>query len=200
MYKITKKNNPIYSLAALAGVAVGGGGGPPPPANIFTPSTSPLGLEDNNSNLSFRVICTAAIDSLGKLKVTFSSASTAGLDVSHASIGKWDGTASSTTTTVPVELKFSGNSGFSIGANSSITSDACDHSATFTILTGNGIVTVFDIPVTTANGQKRQTGLTNAETWYSNPGQVSWNVASPTGMGFAQIAATDYAIELIDTE
>lgn len=196
MFKATKK---FWSMADALDDAASGGGGSP--TNIFTPSASPLNADDTNSNLSFRVICTASVNSLGKLKVKFASRSNLGLQVSRASIAKWDGTAAAVATTAPVELKFSAASGFNIAANSFITSDACNHSAAFSIATGDGIMVIFDIASGANGGQRIRASLTNADTWYSNPGQVSWNVQTPTGpMGFAKLAGTDYAIELIDTE
>lgn len=197
MYKVVKK----FWLPTAPSFLVGAGGGGGTPANIFTPSSSPLNDDDTNSNLSFRIICTASVNSLGKLKVKFASRSDLGLQVANASIAKWDGTAASSATTAPVELKFSAASGFNIAANSFITSDACDHSAAFSITTGDGIMVIFDIASGANGGQRRRVSLTNADTWYSNSGVASWNVQVPTGpMGFAKLAGTDYAIAQIDTE
>lgn len=200
MQKMVKKLW-LPSSALFTGPAVDGGGAP---ATIFTPSAGALNGDDANSNLSFRIICMASVDSLGKLKVTFASSTVAPLGVSHASIAKWANSGDNAdATTTPVELKFSGASGFLITAGGTITSDACDHSSAFGIAAGDGILVIYDVSATPGQGGERFRGsMTNCTTWFGASEQFSWNVqtVSSTEMGFTKVANKDYAIAQIDTE
>lgn len=60
----------------------------------------------------------------GQIRVTIASTENNGHAASHVSVGIWDGVANKTgTKATPVEVTFSGGHGYSISANSSVTSD-----------------------------------------------------------------------------
>lgn len=181
------------SMALLgAGKASGGGG----PVNIFTPSTSPLNSDDTNVSTSFRMRLVVSAASLGNLRASFQASSTTGLATGHASICKWDGTAAPSCTAPPLQLLFSGASGFSIGAGASITSDFVNHSASFSIAPGDSVIVIFD--VTTPGGQRFRTGQTNATLFFLGA-VTTWNQANPAGFGTGT-AGTDYVVASVDTQ
>lgn len=182
---------PPAPIVAVKMPPVGGGGGI---ATIFTP-TNGLNTDDINANTSFRVVATLASASNGSVQVTFTSSSVTGLTTTNCSVAKWDGTAAPSATTVPVELKFGGNSGFSIGANSSITSDLTNHSGSFSLGAGDSAIVVFDC--STPGGQRFSNSNINVDTWFLSPPSASWNIQSPPG--FTKLTGIDYVVAKIET-
>ena len=97
-------------------------------APVFTPvffttiyaPTNALNTTGGGPNLTFRVLCLLSASSSGKLQVTFTSAVGGTLSPPHCSISKWDGSGAPSATTVPIELKFGGVSGFSISDRKSV--------------------------------------------------------------------------------
>lgn len=162
---------------------------------VFTPSAGVLNGNDTNPNTSFRVRCVLTAASSGKLQVTFTASTATGLTASNASIGKWDGTNNPFTTTTPVELKFGGASGFSIGAGGSITSDLTDHSAAFSLSLGESVLV--DLDCTSPSGQRYRGSNSNVDTWYAL-GATSYNL--PTPAGYSKLAGVDYAVEKVETD
>lgn len=162
---------------------------------IFTPSGGALNADDSNPNATFRVGCTLAANSSGKIQVTFTAASAAGLTVSKASVGKASGIGgSSNCTTVPLELKFAGSSGFSISAGQSIVSDVLDHAATFSLSAGDAAVIIHD--VTSPSGQRFRSGATNVTSYWKN-GTTSWNTQSLAGE--SSLGTINFDVEKIET-
>ncbi|KQZ25840.1 hypothetical protein ASD50_20675 [Mesorhizobium sp. Root552] len=162
---------------------------------VFTPSAGVLNGNDTNPNTSFRVRCVLTAASSGKLQVTFTASTATGLTASNASIGKWDGTNNPFTTTVPVELKFGGASGFSIPAGGTITSDLTDHSAAFSLALGESVLV--DLDCTSPSGQRYRGSNSNVDTWYAL-GATGYNL--PTPAGYSKLAGVDYAVEKVETD
>lgn len=104
--------------------------------------------------------------------VTFEAPASGTMNCNNASIGVSNGTASQTTAT-PVELLFSGISGFSIANGATITSDW----ATLTTTTSDKMVVVIDHGASSAARKK----LTGGSDFYK-AATASYNSANPTGM------------------
>jgi hypothetical protein len=162
-------------------------------ATLFTPSAGTLNADDTNASTSFRMVCTPSIASNGSLQVTFQAASATGLTIGHASFGKWAGTASADTTATPIELKFTGASGFTIAANATKTSDLTAHPG-FTLTTSDKVVVIFD--TTSPGGTRLRGSNANVDMWY-NAGSSSWNLQNPPT--HTKSAGTDYGIVKIET-
>src|SRR5882762_839333 len=104
--------------------------------------TDTLTLNDNaNDGLSIRQVCTITGGALDQVRVTLKASGSAALHTDHCSIGVLAG-AQPNTVAVPVELTFSGASGFSILAGASITSDWVNFSG-FT--SSNKLIIIFDV-------------------------------------------------------
>jgi hypothetical protein len=171
----------------------GGGGGP---TTLFAASPA-LNANDSNPNTSFR-ICTPITGSSGtQIRATFQASTATGLTTGHCSIGKREAAEPlyANTTATPLELLFSGGSGFAISAGASITSDWQTISG-FTLTTGDEAVVIFD--GTSPAGQRFNNANTGVETFYQ--GGTSWNVANTVGLGFAEIPDTNYAIVSVETQ
>lgn len=164
---------------------------------LFTASPA-LNANDTNANTSFR-ICTPVINnSITQIRVTFQASTAVGLTVSNASIGKrtTGEPLYSNTTLTPLELLFGGNSGFSISANSSITSDWLTISG-FSLTTGEQTVVIFD--GTSPAGQRFNNANIGVETFYKT-GTPSYNISNTIGLGFSLISDTDYSIVSVETQ
>lgn len=180
----------------MTGFGVASGGGT---TTIFAPSAVPLNSDDSNATVSFRFIGLVTGNSGTKLRTTITPSSTLPLSATNVSACKWDGGPDSNCTTVPVELTVSGASGFSTAAGVSVTTDFVATSGTFSVAPGDSVIIIVD--VSTNGGQRFRNSLTNSTTWFSNPGQVSWNVQTPGGaLGFTAINNTDYMITSIETQ
>ena len=108
-----------------------------------------------------QVIASAGLSNtgLGKVRVTFrSGASGEGLSISSAYIGQAaDSGDAYDFQATPVQLKFSGNNGFDIAVNSTITSDE----AVFSIPTGKNIIVSFVVDDSAADNTRYKTSLSN---------------------------------------
>ena len=108
-----------------------------------------------------QVIAAAAISNAGldKVRVTFrSGASGEGLSISSAYIGQAaDSGDAYDFQSTPVQLKFSGNNGFDIAVNSTITSDE----AVFSIPAGKNIVVSFVVDDSAADNTRYKATLSN---------------------------------------
>lgn len=106
------------------------------------------------------------------IRVTFQTATAEGLKVDNVSIGERDG-ASANTVATPVELLFSGGSGFDIAADNQITSDALN----FIIdKTKNYIIVVDCSSIAAKDGNKYKASTGN--TCYYKAVTDSYNQAS----------------------
>jgi hypothetical protein len=150
--------------------------GPGAPTTIF--SASPAGGSGDDSNdppWTYRNILPITGNAQGQVRATFQSASGGPLTAAHCSIGVWAGSGQAATTATPVELTFSGASGFAIATNSQITSDWVNL-AGFT--SSNKLVVIFDVG--SSNNLNRQWVTASYEYW--SGGSNSYNVASPSGL------------------
>jgi hypothetical protein len=156
------------------------------PTTIFTPNPA---LATNYSGLggnSLRTVATITGSGAGRVCVTFLGG-TSSLVVAHASIGVWTGSNTDTTAT-PVELKFSGVSGFTLSANGIIVSDL----ETLAFTSSNKLVVVLDITsgdfeATTGSAVNSNSGLV---------GSASYNQATPPE---TPLAGYNFSVNLIET-
>lgn len=182
-----------HAQLMMMGVGPGGAsGGGPVPGNIFVANPA-LNADDTNNNTSFRVATVLSASSTGIVKVTIVPGATNQLDIAHASICKAATPPNCTTT--PVELKFSGASGFT-GATTPQTSDATNHSGSFTLNSGDTAIVIYDI--TTFNPaeayEQFNASATNATTYFSSS-QQTWNSQNVTG--FSALSGYNYGVSLI---
>lgn len=115
-------------------------------AVIFTATLS--SNDGGNDGLTMRNVCTITGGALDQIRVTFKSAAAAVLKTDHCAIGIATGTNANTTAT-PVELKFSGVSGFTISIGASATSDWVNFNG-FT--SSDKLVPIMDIAATGGSG------------------------------------------------
>jgi len=125
-------------------------------------------------NYSIRTVCRNMNGAGNSVTVTFNGSTAGTFTVDNASIGIQS--SQYNTVSTPVELKFSGVSGFSLSAGSSITSDA----ATLTVARGDSIVVVMDLSATGGNG-RRTNAYIDQVTRYYKTSTNSYADASPTG-------------------
>lgn len=190
MFKATKKFLWMPSMHALNKAGGGGGGGP---TALYTSPT--LDTNDANQDTSFRIAVPITGNSGTQIRATIQPGTTNSLTILHASIGKrgstWD------TTATPIELLFSGASGFT-GATTAKTSDWANLSG-LTFTTGEYAIVIFDIPTggTTAS-QRLVTTATGVQTYYKDSIQ-SWNVTNPVSMN-TTAAGTNYCIVSVETQ
>lgn len=142
---------------------------------IQTAFSTTLNANDGSdkNGYSFRVYPTALNGSGGPwrwVRVRFRSSTAAGTSVGHASIGiHGSGVA---TTATPVELLFSGVSGFSLSAGQTITSDW----AVLSFSLSNNIMVIMDY-----NGSSLMRNLSGGGVNYYKFGTTSYSTTSPTG-------------------
>jgi hypothetical protein len=135
-------------------------------AGIYLPSGA-LSSSTNDAGSSYRIFMTA-LSGGTQVRATFKSGTGGPLTTLHCSIGIRSGSSGTATTATPVELTFSGASGFTIGsASSTITSDW----VSLSFSAGDVLVVVQD----------------NAS--LSNEWSNYWNTA-PAGAGFQYKAST----------
>lgn len=187
----------LLSRGLLKPAAGGGGGGGI--TQIFAPSAGVLNANDDNPNTAFRVACTLAAAVVTQVRVTFSASSAGALLVSNASFAKGNGDAVSGTygdaTATPVELLFSGASGFSISAGAQKVSDWLNVSG-LGLTTGD--IALVSFSSGSNGGQRYRNSLTNANTWYSGNTTI-WN-QQIWGSDPGKVASTSYCIEKIETQ
>lgn len=187
----------IIRAGSLSLMGVGkpaGGGGP---TTLFSASPA-LNANDVNTGTSFRICCPITGSSSTQIRATFQASTTTGLTTGHCSIGKRDPAEVPNypnTLATPLQLLFSGGSGFSIGSSASITSDWLTLSG-FSLTTGDQAVVIFD--ATTPGGQRFNNANTGVTTFYQSGS--SWNVADTIGLGFTDISNTNYAIVSVETQ
>jgi hypothetical protein len=129
--------------------------------------------------------------SQGQVRVTFLSSTSAVYDTNNCSIGIAT-VSPPNTVAIPVELLFSGAHGFTLPANSSITSDW----ANFNCLSTDKLIIVMDIG---SNGNPRfNSVLTAAVNSYFVTGASSYNLA--TVSGFNSQASFLTSVTLIETQ
>lgn len=178
-----------------AGTTTSGGGGP---TTLFSASPA-LNTNDTNVNTSFRICCPITGNSITKIRATFAASSATGFATGHCSIGKRNPAEIplyANTLSTPLELLFSGNSGFSISSGSMITSDWSTISG-FSLTTGDEAVVIFD--TTTPGGQRMNNANIGVETFFKT-GQPSWDIANTVGLGFSSANDTNYAIVSVETQ
>lgn len=117
----------------------------------------------------------------GQVRVTFAAPVAANFNVTHASIGisKLDSTGSTTAT--PVELLFSGTSGFNLSGGTTIVSDWVNL-AGFTV--SDKLIVVVDV---SGGGSGEISYVPGSDTEYEKATTSSYNVA--TVAGYSTIAA-----------
>lgn len=173
-----------------------------PAGTIFTPSVA-LNTDDHNESTHFRVICTVSAASNGKIKVTFTASSTVGLTVTLAYVGKASGVTIGATTTPPLQLFFTNagfTTGFVIAAGASITSDVLDHSASFSLASGEAVVVNHDEG--TPGGERFSLSNANVTTWFTGITATLTPASTQTpnaSDGWAQSANSCYAVAKIET-
>lgn len=157
---------------------------------IFTPSTN-LASNDSNVNTTFRNIITLTGGSTGVVRATFAAATNAGLVGLHCSVGISTGDLiNGSTIATPVELTFSGGSGFTITSGQTITSDFVNLNFT----SSDSLVIIIDVG--NPGGNLFSSGETNCNLAFLGSA-TSWNVSSPTG--FAHVSGVDYMVSSVET-
>lgn len=160
-------------------------------ATIFTDA---LGSDRADSQGSFRCVIPITGGALDQVRVRFVSHSGLGWATTNVSIGIWTGVTMKTTAT-PVELLFSGSSGFSIGSGSTITSDWVNLTG-FT--SSDKLVVVMDF---TSSAVSMRTGVTGVDLNYLFGAVASYNSADPTGLGgWGSGLDWVYGVNLIETQ
>lgn len=189
---------------SLMGAGYPGGAPPPSPGVIFAANPA-LNGDDANDSSSFRVRSVLSSASTGTVTVTLTPGTVGSWTIGHASICKWDGVTTPSTaiyncTTAPLELKFSGASGFS-GVTSSITSDALVHSGSFSLGVGDTAIVIYDNTTgsTATSSQRFNNAATNARTGYISGGAQTWNQQTVAGVTL-DLTATNYCIATITAQ
>jgi hypothetical protein len=144
----------------------------------------------DNANYSFRqVIPSSEIKNVGGyIRVSFCAGTAQGFKVDKVSIGERSGSTANTVST-PVEIKFnSGQSGFNISANATITSDWLQ----FPISLGKDYIITFDMSSTSAYEKY----LGSKGTCYYKTSTDSWNVATVSGFTSETSRRGIYKIEV----
>jgi hypothetical protein len=148
-----------------------------------------------NANTSTRVAVPITGASLGQLRFTFQAGSTAGWKVVHASCGV--ASTSPATTATPLEITFSGASGWNLAANG--VTPASDF-ITLAATSSNLLVLTFDDD-TTGNGDGGAIAFDAGQT-----GVLSYFGAVPgyqnsSGSGFTALPTGDlFGVTLIETQ
>ncbi len=141
-----------------------------------------IGTDDTGSSgYSHRNLCQGVLSNGTALTVTFKAASTGTWTVAHASVGIQS--SKYNTVSTPVELLFSGSSGFSLAASGTVTSDL----TSLTFNKGDTLIVIVD--VTTNNGKMNTTGGSGER--YFLAATSSYNVASPGGSWGTSATAGD---------
>ena len=198
MYKCIKKLH-YPSISSLYVSAAGGGG-----SGGFVYQASPaLNADDTNNNTSFRVRVPISINSLTQIRATLRPGSTNSLSILHASIGKWDGdTNYCNTTAAPIELKFSGASGFT-SKTTPQTSDWANLSG-LSLTTSDKVIVIYDVAATglSTASQRYNNASTGVLTMYQI-GVQSWdipNTFTPSNLGFNGLTDINYCLDSIETQ
>lgn len=168
---------------------------------IFGPNT--LNANSGTDPRSLRIWRQLTANSQGAISVTFEGPPSGNfLAGTHASFGKRNSSANYDTTATPIELKFSGASGFG-PTQGTIASDFMDHSSIGALNSGDFIVVILDVMnASSANRQFRYNGG-GSTTWtaiYNN--QQTWNdpVPSTSGAALDEEGEYNFAIQLIQSD
>lgn len=157
------------------------GGGFTSPTTIWTETLGAAG--SGWESYSVRNIATSLSAGGTQVRVRFQSAG-GSLQLDNASIGIR--TSNADTASTPVELKFSGASGFTIGSGSQITSDWAD----LTFSSSDTLIVVLDFNASNGNPQNNNSG---GDGMYARATYDSYNLNTVTGFtgnlaGFLTVA------------
>jgi hypothetical protein len=150
-------------------------------------SASAPGANAGNTGFSFRVPYAISAASLGQVRVTFQASSAAVFSCGHCSVGV--AATSPNTVATPVELTFTGSSGFSISNSGTIVSDWVNLSALIT----DHLTVVVDC---TSSDQPITSDAT--VTLYQKSATTSYNQATVTG--FSSVGTFTNGVILIETQ
>lgn len=161
-----------------AGDAISVGFGGSATTSTWTPSSALNANNAGNENTSFRQECLAISTAGSQVNVTFTASTAGALTVLHASVAKVNVATPPNSDTVPVELLFGGQHGFSILAGQTITSD----NVIFPVNASDNLLVIFDTAGSGGNIRIRTAGQTNSEYWTLGAAQ-SYNLQNVTGYG-----------------
>lgn len=182
---------PAIILPKVARALIGSPGPLPqvcfPNLSSWTPTNALNGADSGNNGFSFRNESTNITISGSRVRVTFTSASNSTWVTSHCSIAKCNSATPPNSDLTPIELLFSGASGFSIAQATSITSDPLN----FPINVGDNLIVVMD---TTTGNEEFSTTNTNSNNW-TKAATTSYNQA--TVSGFSNSANLDRGVAQI---
>ena len=151
------------------------------------------GNDTGNTGYTLRNVVAITGNAQGQVRCTFQGSGSAAFSTNNCSIGISTGTNADTTAT-PVELLFSGRSGFAIGANSQITSDWANLSG-FT--SSNLLVVIIDMAAT--NGNDGFNASIVGATGYYHAATASYNNAT-TPAGSGSLSQFVWALNEIDVQ
>lgn len=146
-------------------------------------STNDTGYE----NYSIRVRTTTLAAGGSQIRVRFVASTAASFSCDNCSIGVASGATDATTAT-PIELLFSGVSGFTITAGNSLVSDW----ATLTTTTSNAVVVIMDVAASNGNVRYRGSG---SGTVYYQSATNSYATAAP---GMSDVGLDELGFNLIE--
>lgn len=149
----------------LIGFGAGGGFGSPTTIWSATLGTDGSGWE----NYSVRNLAESLSGGGTQVRVRFVASAAASLTLDHASVGIR--TSNADTSATPVELLFSGASGFTITAGNTLTSDWAD----LTFLSSDTLVITCDVAASNGNPKVTSGGSTNM---YARSAFDSYNQSS----------------------
>lgn len=164
------------------------------PTTVFTTA---LGSNINGiQGFSLRTFATVTAGGLGQVRVTF-KAGPGGVTVDHCSIAVIGGATAPNVAATPTELLFSGGSGFTIGANASITSDWL----TFSFAISDTLGVVLDLNAAGGGDVAETTtgGGSGVLTPFYKGATASYNQATVSGFS-GGTAGTDFGVLLIETQ
>jgi hypothetical protein len=152
---------------------------PPPPPGTYTtwaPSV-PLSINDSSgAGSSYRQVCSSISVGGSHIRVTFKASSAGGWGgTAHASIAKANAATPPNSDSTPVELLFSGASGFSaLAPGAEVVSDWLP----FSTVSGDRLMVVMDVAT---GSEQYSTGNSNGTGWYKISGGT-YNQATVSGV------------------
>src|SRR5271154_1407530 len=114
------------------------------PTTVFTEPSGSASQGGANAGFTFRTFMAPSSGGLGQVRCTFYSGSSGNLQVNNAAIAVKGMATAPTVSVAPTELLFSGGSGFTIAASSSIVSDWL----TFSFLSTDLLCVITDMATT----------------------------------------------------
>ena len=144
---------------------------------VFTAFTQTLTADEAGwSGYSMRDITTSTLSAGGaEVRVTFEAPASGSTVADHAAIGVFAGTNADTNAT-PVELKFSGSSGFTITNGAQIVSDW----ATLTTTTANKLVVIVDHNGSSGGTVRKLSPVASGNNLYKTG--ATYTQATPAGL------------------